>query len=141
MGLGMTAVIDDTKSTAQGLMLAEELLSPAETTKKSHLAWLIWGVSAAFVLFQFFLQLSSGEMVGGLMKSFGLTALGGGVLASAYYYIYVALQTPAGMLMDRYGPRLLLSLGAVVISNNSIRHHGFAKPYPRQMFKQILCNS
>ncbi len=110
MGLGMTAVIDDTKSTAQGLMLAEELLSPAETTKKSHLAWLIWGVSAAFVLFQFFLQLSSGEMVGGLMKSFGLTALGGGVLASAYYYIYVALQTPAGMLMDRYGPRLLLSL-------------------------------
>jgi len=81
----------------------------------SNYKWLVWTISALFVLFQFFLQLSSGEIVAGLMKSFHLSAFGGGILASAYYYIYVALQTPAGILMDRYGPRRLLSMGALVV--------------------------
>lgn len=83
---------------------------------RMRLAWSVWFVTALFVLFQFFLQLSSGEMIKGLMHSFALTALGGGVLASSYYYIYVLLQTPAGMLLDRYGPRGILSLGAFTVS-------------------------
>lgn len=79
-----------------------------------RLAWIVWGVSSVFALFQFFLQLSSGAMVNGLMREFNLTALGGGVLASTYYYVYVTLQTPAGLLIDRFGPRRLLSGGAIV---------------------------
>ena len=79
-------------------------------------AWIIWMVSVSFVLFQFFLQLSSGEMIANLMQSFSLTAFGGGLLASSYYYVYVLLQAPAGLLVDRFGPRLLMSLGAVAVS-------------------------
>src|SRR3990167_9319057 len=70
-----------------------------------------WIISGLFVFFQFALQLSSGEMVTGLMRSFNLTAFGAGVLASSYYYIYVSLQTPAGLLVDMFGPRRLLSAG------------------------------
>ncbi len=77
--------------------------------------YIVWIISLAFVLFQFFIQLSSGESVDGLMRSFKLTAFGGGLLASSYYYIYVSLQTPAGLLMDRYGPRKLLSAGAFIL--------------------------
>ncbi|MFW0039675.1 MAG: MFS transporter [Coxiella endosymbiont of Dermacentor silvarum] len=87
---------------------------PVQGEPRIALAWFMWAATALFVLFQFFLQLSSGEIVGGLMKSFSLSALGGGVLASTYYYIYVALQTPAGLLIDRFGPRRLLSLGSWV---------------------------
>ncbi len=83
--------------------------------RRMRLAWSVWFIAAIFVLFQFFLQLSSGAVIDALMKSFTLTAFGGGVLASSYYYIYVLLQTPAGMLMDRYGPRGVLSIGAVVV--------------------------
>lgn len=83
--------------------------------RRMRLAWSVWFVAAVFVLFQFFLQLSSGEVIGGLMQSFALTAFGGGVLASSYYYIYVLLQTPAGMLLDRYGPRGILSVGALIV--------------------------
>src|ERR1700722_3069764 len=79
-----------------------------------RLAWIVWGTSAVFLLFQFFLQLSSADIVGGLMESFALNALGASVLASTYYYIYVTLQAPAGILVDRFGPRLLLALGAFV---------------------------
>ena len=79
-------------------------------------AWLVWAVSALFVLFQFFIQLTSGEMVAGLMRSFQLDAFTGGVLASSYYYIYTVLQAPAGLLVDRFGARRLLTAGAVVLS-------------------------
>ena len=87
---------------------------PVQGTPRVVFAWFMWATTALFVLFQFFLQLSSGEIVYGLMKSFSLSALGGGMLASTYYYIYVALQIPAGLLIDRFGPRRLLSLGSLV---------------------------
>ncbi len=93
---------------------SNEAAIPTPQKRVATRAWVMWSITAIFVLFQFFLQLSSGEVITGLMKSFSLSALGGGVLASAYYYIYVALQTPAGILVDRFGPRCLLTLGALV---------------------------
>lgn len=95
--------------------LAINALPPSGEIPRKSFGWLVWAISAVFVLFQFFLQLTSGEIVNGLMKSFQLTALGGGLLASAYYYIYVVLQAPAGLLMDRFGPRRLLTMGAAVV--------------------------
>lgn len=83
--------------------------------RRMRLAWSVWCIAAVFVLFQFFLQLSSGEIISPLMHSFALSAFGGGLLASSYYYVYVLLQTPAGMLMDRYGPRGILSAGALCV--------------------------
>ncbi|OGT25248.1 MAG: hypothetical protein A3I77_05370 [Gammaproteobacteria bacterium RIFCSPLOWO2_02_FULL_42_14] len=79
------------------------------------LAWSVWGVAVIFVLFQFFLQLSSGQIITGIMRTFALTALGGAVITSSYYYIYTILQVPAGLLMDRFGPRGVLSVGALVV--------------------------
>lgn len=85
------------------------------TPRKSYfMGWLIWSIASSFVLFQFFLQLSSGAIVGSLMQSFHISAFGAGLLASTYYYVYVSLQAPSGLLIDRYGPRSLLAAGALV---------------------------
>ncbi len=105
---------DTTASTTDFPLKKTGTRSPGKPSFGSPLGWLMWGMSLAFVLFQFFLQLSSGEMVDGLMKSFSLTALGGGVLASTYYYIYVALQAPSVILIDHFGPRRLLGASAVL---------------------------
>jgi MFS family permease len=75
---------------------------------------MIWAIGTSFVLFQFLLQLSSGVLVERLMHDFSMTALSAGLMSGAYYYIYVALQTPAGMLIDRFGARILLSIGGLV---------------------------
>lgn len=83
--------------------------------RRMLIAWSVWFVAAVFTLFQFFLQLSSGVMIDALMKSFSLAAFGVGILAGSYYYIYTALQIPAGLLLDRYGPRIILSIGAFVV--------------------------
>lgn len=78
--------------------------------------WLMWIASLTFVLFQFCLQLSAGVMVGDLIQTFRLNALGAGLLSGSYYIIYVFMQTPAGILVDRIGPRRLLSTGAIICS-------------------------
>lgn len=76
--------------------------------------WVIWLTSVLFSVFQFYLQLSSGVIVKDLMRDFAVTTLGAGLLSSAYYYIYVTLQTPAGVLLDRFGARYLLTLASFV---------------------------
>lgn len=82
--------------------------------------WLIWGVASFFVLFQFIYQLSIGVMVTGLMRDFHMSAFGISILASSYYFIYVALQTPAGWFIDRFGPRRILTIGALVCTLGSL---------------------
>ena len=93
-------------------------------------AWSMWFVAQLFALLQFSLQLSSGAMVDDLMSNFMLTACGGGILSSVYYYVYVSLQTPAGVLLDRFGPRRLLSAGALVCGLGcTIFSHAFNLPF------------
>jgi MFS family permease len=88
----------------------------AHALSRARSPWLMWLTSLSFVLFQFCIQLSSGVMIHDLIQTFHLTALGAGVLSGSYYFIYVFMQTPAGILVDRVGPRRLLSGGAIVCS-------------------------
>jgi MFS family permease len=78
------------------------------------MAWIVWGIAACFALMQFAIQLSSADIISGVMQSFKLSAFGGSLLISSYYYIYVLLQIPAGILIDRFGTRRLLTIGAVI---------------------------
>ena len=79
--------------------------------------WVIWFCAACFLLFQFFLQLSAGVIFHGVKQSFSLTDdFKTSLLLSSYYYIYVIFQAPAGLLVDRFGPRYLLSMGAACVA-------------------------
>ncbi len=59
-------------------------------------------------------MLSVGVISGPLRTTFELTALELSFLASSYLYIYILLQTPAGIMLDSYGAKKLLTGGAVV---------------------------
>ena len=84
-----------------------------ETSFNRHFLWLI-GVS--FVLFQFFLQLSSGVVIGTIMHEMQLSALTAGLLSGIFYIIYAALQIPAGILFDRKSTRRLLTVNTLICS-------------------------
>lgn len=73
---------------------------------------IIWLVGVSFLLFQFFLQLSSGIIIGAIMHEQSLSALTAGLLSSSFYYVYTSLQIPVGLLFDRYNTRSLLSINA-----------------------------
>jgi MFS family permease len=75
---------------------------------------LIWLVGVFFLLFQFFLQLSSGIVIGAIMHEQNISALTAGILSSAFYYVYTTFQIPVGLLFDRYNTRSLLAVNAAI---------------------------
>ncbi len=76
----------------------------------------IWLVSVAFVLFQFFLQLSSGVVIGAIMGDMQLSALMAGALSASFYVVYTGLQIPVGVLFDCKNPRFLLTSTTLLCS-------------------------
>jgi len=80
----------------------------------ARLAWTIWGLGAALYLFAFFQRVAPGVMTTELSADFGLTASALGNLSAFYFYSYVAMQIPTGILADVWGPRRLLTSGAMV---------------------------
>jgi len=79
-----------------------------------RLAWLIWGVGALFYLMAFFQRVAPAVMTDALMREFQIGAAALGNLSALYFYSYVAMQIPTGIVADRWGPRRLLSCGALV---------------------------
>lgn len=62
------------------------------------------------------------------MREFKIDAAGLAVLGSCFYYAYVGMQIPAGLLLDRYGARKLLSFAVLVSALGVIlfaRTHSF----------------
>ncbi|MCB1755787.1 MAG: MFS transporter [Gammaproteobacteria bacterium] len=53
-------------------------------------------------------------MTGELTNEFKLNAAALGNLSAFYFYSYVAMQVPTGLLADHWGPRKLLTLGSFV---------------------------
>ena len=77
------------------------------------LAFAVWGLGAALYLVGFFHRVAPAVITRELAQEFELTAAALGNLSAFYFYTYVAIQVPTGMLVDRYGPRYILALGAV----------------------------
>jgi len=78
------------------------------------LAWLIWGLGALFYLAGFFQRVAPAVMTQELMQDFHISASGLGHLSGLYFYAYVAMQIPTGILADTLGPRKLLTAGCMV---------------------------
>jgi MFS family permease len=76
-------------------------------------SWLVWGIAAMFYLTGFYQRVSPAVMTSELMRDFGLGARSLGSLSAFYFYFYVAMQVPAGVLIDSWGARKLLFWGAL----------------------------
>jgi MFS family permease len=68
----------------------------------------VWSIPAIFYLFAFYLRSSPAVMTAELMRSFNIGAKDLGSLSAFYFYAYVLMQIPTGMLIDSLGPRKLL---------------------------------
>ncbi len=80
----------------------------------------MWGLGAAFYLIGFYQRVAPAVITRELMSEFALGAAALGNLASFYYYSYVAMQIPAGVLADRWGPRRVLTAGAAIAAAGTL---------------------
>ncbi len=78
------------------------------------LPWFMWGLGALFYCYETLLQVSPSVMVTDLMKAFSANGTQLGLLVAVYHYAYASMQIPAGILIDRLGPRRLLTIATLV---------------------------
>ncbi|MFP4214129.1 MAG: MFS transporter [Desulfohalobiaceae bacterium] len=83
-------------------------------------AWIIWGLGAIFYLIGFFQRVAPAVMTQELMQDFQISAAALGNLSAFYFYSYVAMQIPTGIIADTWGPRRLLTAGALVAGLGTI---------------------
>ncbi len=76
------------------------------------LAWSVWGLGALLYLIGFYQRVAPAVITDRLMTDFGIGAAALGNLSAFYFYSYVAMQVPTGVIADRWGPRKLLAAGA-----------------------------
>ena len=77
-----------------------------------------------FFGYAFIQRVAPSVMTEELMLDFSVGAASLGILSGAYFYTYAMLQLPVGLLTDRYGPRKLMSVAAIVCALASV---GFAQ--------------
>ncbi len=78
------------------------------------LSWTVWAVAASFYLAAFYLRSSPAVMTTELMRDFQISAGQLGTFSAVYFYAYIAMQIPTGVLVDTWGARRLLIGGALV---------------------------
>ncbi|OJW50325.1 MAG: hypothetical protein BGO67_00140 [Alphaproteobacteria bacterium 41-28] len=83
-------------------------------------SWLVWACAALFFGYQFLLRVSPSVMTQELMTDFHVDACALGTLTSFYFYAYVLLQLPVGTLLDKLGPRRLLTGAALLCTGGSL---------------------
>ena len=86
----------------------------SENHPPAHLSWFVWGLGAAFYFTGFYQRVAPAVMTDQLMADFQISAAALGHLSAFYFYSYAAMQIPTGILSDLWGPRRLLTIGALV---------------------------
>jgi predicted MFS family arabinose efflux permease len=74
----------------------------------------MWGLGAALYLIAFYQRVAPAVITQELSRDFDLSAGSLGNLSAFYFYSYVAVQIPTGLMADRWGPRRLLAAGAAL---------------------------
>lgn len=92
-------------------------ISEVDFSQRSAIrAALVWGLAAIFYFYELMLLVSPSVMTDDLTLTFKTSAEQLGNLSAFYYYAYALMQIPVGLLMDRYGPRILLTVAAAFCS-------------------------
>jgi len=85
-----------------------------------RMRWVMWAFLIILHLITSFHRVSFNVVADLLTAEFRLTGAGLGNLAAAYTYMYVIMQIPGGLLVDRLGPRRIALLTGLAMAAGSI---------------------
>ncbi|MCW5746664.1 MAG: MFS transporter [Alphaproteobacteria bacterium] len=78
-----------------------------------RLALFGWATGAFFFFYAWILRVAPSVMIDELMRDFAVGAGAVGSLSAFYFYGYAGMQIPVGLLIDRFGPRRLMTVAGV----------------------------
>jgi len=94
-------------------------------------------VLAAQYLFGYFHRVCPAVVAPELIKAFDISGMALGVLASAYFYPYAAMQIPAGILSDAWGAKKTAIMCALIAGIGSVLF-GLSHTFGLAIFSRIL---
>ena len=71
--------------------------------------WVVCGLGGLFFAYGYFQRVAPSVMVADLMGEFGVGAAVLGNLGALFFYAYAVMQLPGGVMLDRWGPRRVLT--------------------------------
>lgn len=95
-------------------------MAPQAIKRLTRHRWLIWGILCLAYIIVFFHRLAIGVVKPDLAESFNISATAFANLSSAYFYAYLLMQVPTGVLVDTLGVRLTVAGGMILASIGSI---------------------
>jgi len=80
----------------------------------SKIAWSSWGIIASCFFLTFIHRTSIGTVKDEIASELGLSMTAFGIMASMYFYAYMIMQIPVGLLADNWGPRKTVTTGVLI---------------------------
>lgn len=85
-----------------------------ENSAKYILPWFVWLFGALFFLVDYVIRVSPSVLTPTLMAEFQTDAFSIGAFSGFFYYAYISMQIPVGILVDRFGPKRLLVFSSAI---------------------------
>lgn len=87
-------------------------------------SYFIWFLGAFFFFIDYVLRVSPSILTPTLMQHFNTNAFTIGSFSAFFYYAYIGMQIPVGILVDRYGPTRLLIMSALICALSTFMFAG-----------------
>src|SRR5215204_3667175 len=100
--------------TGQAGMTTEGSAKPYSARLLSGMALAILATLGVLYIVSQFLRSSVGVIAPNLAAEVGLSPLEIGLLSSAYFFVFAAVQLPLGVALDRFGPKLCMLVSVAI---------------------------
>jgi len=98
----------------------QETNKPDGLAKMLKYRYLVWSFLAIAYLVVFFHRLAAGVVRLDLIQAFNITDSTFSAIGTTYFYVYLVMQIPTGMLVDSIGPRKTVTVGSLIAGVGSI---------------------
>ena len=92
-----------------------EMTTKSETTVSGYVAVVAWVVASIFFFYQYALRSAPSVMIPELSGALGVSAVGLATILGFFYYGYAPFSLVAGVVFDRIGLKVPLTIAAVVV--------------------------
>ena len=80
------------------------------------IGWIIWSIAAIFYGLDYFQHTAPSVLIKPISQGMGVGVEDIAYIMSIYFPIYAISQMPAGMLLDKFGSKIMLSISCLVMS-------------------------
>ena len=80
----------------------------------TYKAWIMWALASLFYAYQYVLRVLPNIMMPEIMEKFHIDAGIFGQFSGLYYIGYAGMHIPIGIMLDRFGPRVVMALSIIL---------------------------